>query len=265
MKISIDISWLRFLADLPPDEIKNVLHAVWDYANGDKTAGSDTAAWYTIKAQIDDELQRKEQISEKRRAAIMTRWNKVVQEPAVESNEIVEPATNSISEFVDNRFVSLTNDLDIVYALNDPKSDLSIFLETGAGYDSLTKKEREFADRGDVRALCTWHKEIVAATKVVQKKPFRPPTLDEWLDFCREKNLDLDKMRNAYEGYRVADWHDTEGKPIRNWKQKILVVWASRPSNYNQKSAKFSSSSPIDELYRGMELADQMLKEQGII
>ena len=32
-------------------------------------------------------------------------------------------------------------------------------------------------------------------------------------------------MEEAYEAYEVAGWHDTQGKPILNWKQKILNVW----------------------------------------
>lgn len=58
-----------------------------------------------------------------------------------------------------------------------------------------------------------------------QKKKFFPPTLDEWLEYSAEKGLKLKKMEEAYEAYEVAGWHDTQGKPILNWKQKILNVW----------------------------------------
>lgn len=62
-------------------------------------------------------------------------------------------------------------------------------------------------------------------------KRFVPPTLEEWLNFCREKNLDQRTMQNAWESYNVANWHDSRGAPIKNWKLKILQVWANHSPN----------------------------------
>ena len=159
----------------------------------------------------------------------------------------------------------MTDNFQVRTALGNPDSAISVFLETGARYDELSTAEREFVDRADVREKCAWHKEIQAATKAIKKKPFTPPTLEEWLDFCREKNLNLDKMRNAYEGYVAADWHDTQGSPIRNWKQKILMVWASRPDNYNTQTANFARPTEMEKLANGAKIAEAMLKKQGII
>lgn len=77
--------------------------------------------------------------------------------------------------------------------------------------------------------------------KIIQRVKFTPPTLDQWLDFCREKNLDLVKMKSAWESYNVADWHDSQGSPVRNWKQKILQVW-NRPEHANKAQASFGKS-----------------------
>lgn len=181
--------------------------------------------------------------------------------PSVSKKETVEP------EIVkpENQFVSMTTDLTIRAELANPESAVSIFLENGSRYDELTVAEREFVDRADVRAKCVWHKELQAAAKQVKRKVFTPPTMDEWLDFCREKNLDLGKMRNAYESYVVADWHDSQGNPIRNWKQKILQVWAAKPQNYNQQTASFGARPELNKVATGAEMAKRMLKEQGII
>lgn len=165
----------------------------------------------------------------------------------------------------ENKFLSMTDDSSIRAELENPDSAVSVFLETGARYDELSSVEREFVDRADVRSHCRWHKELQAATKQVKRKTFVPPTLDEWLDFCRDKNLDLGKMRNAYESYVVADWHDSQGNPIRNWKQKILQVWAAKPQNYNQQTAKFGAQSEMAKLQTGIKMAEVMLKKQGII
>lgn len=179
-----------------------------------------------------------------------------ITEPEVFDPEIVVPA---------NKFISLTDNLEVRTALGNPDSAISVFLETGTRYDELSTAEREFVDRADVREKCAWHKEIQAATKEIKKKPFTPPTIEEWLDFCREKNLNLGKMRNAYDGYVAANWHDTKGNPIRNWKQKILMVWMQNSENYNKQSARFPQKSGIAELMAGSEMAKQMLKERGLL
>lgn len=263
MNIKIDVSWFRFLADLPPEEIKKVVRGIWDYTHGNKVAKIESAAWETIKASIDYEIQRKKEISEKRRAAILARWHK---EPIVDVQPVVEPEKIVVEPEIikpENKFMSLSDNLSICAELEKPDSALSIFLETGAGYDELSTVEREFVDRADVRKKCPWYKETQATP--VKRKPFVPPTIDEWLEYCREKNLDMAKMRNAYESYVVADWHDSQGNPIRNWKQKILQVWAAKPQNYNQQTAKFGAQSEMAKLQTGIKMAEVMLKKQGII
>lgn len=268
MDIKIDASWFRFLADLPSDEIKKVVRAIWDYTHGNKVEKIDSAAWETIKASIDYEIQRKKEISEKRRAAILARWHKNNQsidpqsepEPQIQK-EIIEPEIIKPK----NIFISLTDDLTIRTQLENPDSAISVFLDSGSRYDELSMSERDFVDRPDVRSLCGWHKEIQAETKRIKRKKFVPPTIDEWLDFCRDKNLDLGKMRNAYESYVVADWHDSQGNPIRNWKQKILQVWAAKPQNYNHQTANFGKQSEMEKFAKGAKMAEQMLKQQGII
>lgn len=70
-------------------------------------------------------------------------------------------------------------------------------------------------------------KDIVKERK---KIVFIPPTLEEWLAFCKENTLDPDKMTNVFNGYSVANWHDSQGKKLKSWKQKILMVW-NKPEN----------------------------------
>ena len=222
-----------------------------------------------VKVSIEKEKENKARISKQNSANSNCRWHPKTQEdvkPAVSDPEPVESAPIE-PEIVtpENKFLSMTDDSSIRAELENPDSAVSVFLETGARYDELSSVEREFVDRADVRSHCRWHKELQAAAKQVKRKVFSPPTMDEWLDFCREKNLDLGKMRNAYESYVVADWHDSQGNPIRNWKQKILQVWAAKPQNYNQQTAKFGAQSEMAKLQTGIKMAEVMLKKQGII
>lgn len=72
---------------------------------------------------------------------------------------------------------------------------------------------------------------IVFAKKCVnaykEKEPkakvgFVPPTKEEVAEYVASQkyNVDVDKF---YEYYTVAEWHDKSGKPVKNWKLKLLV------------------------------------------
>lgn len=60
--------------------------------------------------------------------------------------------------------------------------------------------------------------------KEYKKKRFTPPTLEEVISYFNEKKISGDPNK-FYEYYSVANWHDSKGKPVKNWKQKALAVW----------------------------------------
>jgi len=59
------------------------------------------------------------------------------------------------------------------------------------------------------------------------------PYLDDMIEYCQEmgenRGIDPEQARqiamNAYQYYEAGNWTDSRGKPVRNWKQKILAVW----------------------------------------
>lgn len=58
-----------------------------------------------------------------------------------------------------------------------------------------------------------------------QRKPFVPPTLDDVKKYAQEAGLDVDP-KSFYDYFTVPNdagqtWIDSEGKPVRNWKQKM--------------------------------------------
>lgn len=58
------------------------------------------------------------------------------------------------------------------------------------------------------------------------KKKFVPPTLDEVIAYCRERNSPVDPRR-FYDYFNEGGWVDGQGQPVRNWKQK-LITWEGR-------------------------------------
>lgn len=71
--------------------------------------------------------------------------------------------------------------------------------------------------------------------KSKEKNVFVPPTLQEVIDYCVERNNNVD-AKKFYDSYAVADWVDSKGDPVRNWKQKMINVWEKRENNSKQQS-----------------------------
>jgi len=54
---------------------------------------------------------------------------------------------------------------------------------------------------------------------------FIPPLLDDVILYFKEKGYSTEVAKRAFEYYSTADWKDSRGKQVRNWKQKMLAVW----------------------------------------
>lgn len=56
-------------------------------------------------------------------------------------------------------------------------------------------------------------------------KKFSPPTQSEVISYFLEKGYTQEAACKAFDYYDVADWADSNGKKIKNWKQKMIAVW----------------------------------------
>lgn len=57
-------------------------------------------------------------------------------------------------------------------------------------------------------------------------KKFVPPTLDEVKAYCKERDSSVDPKK-FFDYFDTGKWVDSNGKPVRNWKQK-LITWEGR-------------------------------------
>ena len=57
-----------------------------------------------------------------------------------------------------------------------------------------------------------------------KQKRFVPPTLEEIAAFCKERGNNVDPKK-VFDYYSEGKWKGQDGKPVRNWKQKIIAVW----------------------------------------
>jgi len=68
-----------------------------------------------------------------------------------------------------------------------------------------------------------------ASEKVIKKRErankFAPPTQSEVISYFLEKGYTQESACKAFDYYDVANWTDSKGAKIKNWKQKMIAVW----------------------------------------
>lgn len=55
------------------------------------------------------------------------------------------------------------------------------------------------------------------------------PTLEEIEEYISDKNLNVD-AKKFFDYFDAGEWLDSKGKPVRNWKQK-LITWSNANGN----------------------------------
>jgi len=59
---------------------------------------------------------------------------------------------------------------------------------------------------------------------------FEPPTEKDVIDYFTENGYSIEAAKKVFKYYNSANWHDSKGNPVKNWKQKMIAVWF-RPEN----------------------------------
>ena len=93
--------------------------------------------------------------------------------------------------------------------------------------------------------------------KKENKNIFIPPTIDEIKTYIAEKELNVD-ADTFFKYFSEGDWHDSQGKAVKNWKQK-LITWDKHSTSSPTKEKKTYGLDemdveeiPIDELRERM-------------
>lgn len=74
-----------------------------------------------------------------------------------------------------------------------------------------------------------------------KSKRFVPPTLDEVITYVKERGNKIDPNK-FYDYYTAADWKDSKGQQVRNWKQKC-ITWENHRSEPAQKLPDFENKT----------------------
>ena len=68
-----------------------------------------------------------------------------------------------------------------------------------------------------------------------KEKIFTAPNLEEVKNYFNENGYLPEAGEKAFNYYDAAQWHDSSGKPVLSWKQKMQAVWF-KPENKKQGS-----------------------------
>jgi hypothetical protein len=80
--------------------------------------------------------------------------------------------------------------------------------------------------------------EKIKEEKIKEEKrvnKFTPPTILEVEVYFVENGYSKQSGAKAFNYYNVADWKDSNGKQVRNWKQKMQSVWFKDENKINVK------------------------------
>lgn len=112
--------------------------------------------------------------------------------------------------------------------------------------------------------------------KTKNKKKQNAPTLQEMKKYFKENGYPEKLAEKAFKYYDAANWKDSRGHKVRNWKQKMQAVWfneSNRRQVSNDKTGVLQNKT-TDDLYglyfnikaellrRGEDANDHMVEEE---
>jgi len=87
-----------------------------------------------------------------------------------------------------------------------------------------------------------------------KKENFKPPMVEEVVSYFTSKGYSEKAARKAYDFYDTANWHDSRGNKVRNWKQKMIAVWFKDEN----KQGMFKTGNRMED--QNIEAARQFLQ-----
>ena len=82
--------------------------------------------------------------------------------------------------------------------------------------------------KNDNNHECIYNKNIKESTTYVVKEKtderiaFGPPDKDEFVKYCMDNGSTEDDANYYFNYYTTGGWCDVNGKPVKNWKLKVL-------------------------------------------
>lgn len=68
-------------------------------------------------------------------------------------------------------------------------------------------------------------------------KEFIPPTLEQVKEFFKSEGYTEESAVKAYKYYDVANWYNSRGKKVLNWKQTMQANWMKEENKIKEQPA----------------------------
>lgn len=76
-----------------------------------------------------------------------------------------------------------------------------------------------------------------------KRTAFSPPTLADVEAYCKERRNSVDPQR-FFDYYSAGGWKDKDGKPVKNWKQKMISVWEKKKEDKHETGQRDYTAAP---------------------
>lgn len=93
-------------------------------------------------------------------------------------------------------------------------------------------------------------------------KVFVPPELLEVESYFEENGYTPESAKKAFKYYSTAEWHDSKGNKVKNWKQKMQAVWFKEENLKEKSSGQKENKSKSEILIDANQRAHDILAKQ---
>lgn len=133
---------------------------------------------------------------------------------------IVESAMSLFEKF---KLVEIKEDATITMTqIKDMTGSVTDWAEKKRRYRETKTNEGQTEDTTRTCPIRDKRQEIRDKNNIHVSKKFTPPTLEEVKAYCHERGDKVDPKK-FFDYFEAGKWHDSEGKPVRNWKQKVIT------------------------------------------
>ena len=126
----------------------------------------------------------------------------------------IEPDLKGMAKFA---YISQKHNIDA--QVKGWESKMNVKLDPSQGGSQGGSQQEEGQEKGQEKGKGKGEEEKPKAKKFV------PPTQSEVISYFLEKGYTQEAACKAFDYYDVADWTDSRGRKIKNWKQKMIAVW----------------------------------------
>ena len=117
-------------------------------------------------------------------------------------------------------------------------------------YDKETMKELFDECSTNVRRVVVPNKNKKRIEENKKRKEFVPPTLEEIETYVKEKQLKVVAV-DFYNFFTEGNWVDSNGKEVKNWKQKLLT-WNGYSKKTEKQTKKCDQREYTEAEFNGM-------------